>query len=163
MLSGWPYFNAPWPSVVNATSRWYDPETVELAEAMSYNFIWLTFNVGYSIDKERHQWNLLRAYVDACHAKGIRVAAYMSSTNMFVDDMLFSITERVQSGKDNFAVHLLNYRKHPLVNVRVRCPGVKKLHLLSLSPGCEQIRKGTKANEWVIPKLGVYSILAVKD
>ena len=30
MLSGWPYFNAPWPSVVDATSRWYDLETVEL-------------------------------------------------------------------------------------------------------------------------------------
>lgn len=87
MLSGWPYFNAPWPSVVDATSRWYDPETVELAEAMGYNFIWLTFNVGYSIEKERHQWELLRAYVDACHARDIRVAAYMSSTNMFVDDM----------------------------------------------------------------------------
>jgi hypothetical protein len=76
--------------------------------------------------------------------------------------VLFSITERAQSGKDNFAVHLLNYHKHPLGNVRVRCPGVKKLHLLSLSPGCEHIRKGTKANEWVIPKLGVYSILAVE-
>ncbi|UCD30562.1 MAG: hypothetical protein JSV03_08885, partial [Planctomycetota bacterium] len=87
MLSGWPYFNAPWPSVVDATSRWYDPETVELVEAMGFNFIWLTFNVGYSIEKERHQWDLLRDYVDACHARGIRVAAYMSSTNMFVDDM----------------------------------------------------------------------------
>lgn len=87
MLSGWPYFNAPWPSVVDATSRWYDPETVDLVEAMGYNFIWLTFNVGYSIEKERYQWDLLRDYVDACHARGIRVAAYMSSTNMFVDDM----------------------------------------------------------------------------
>ncbi|MHC4146761.1 MAG: hypothetical protein ACYSUD_18560, partial [Planctomycetota bacterium] len=87
MLSGWPYFNAPWPDVVDATSRWYDPETVELVEAMGFNFIWLTFNVGYSIEKERHQWDLLRDYVDACHARGIRVAAYLSSTNMFVDDM----------------------------------------------------------------------------
>jgi hypothetical protein len=77
--------------------------------------------------------------------------------------VLFTITEGSQSGKKYFAVHLLNYRKHPLMNVRVRCPGVKKLHLLSLSPGCEQIRKGTKANEWIIPKLGVYSILSVND
>jgi hypothetical protein len=79
--------------------------------------------------------------------------------------ILFTITESEgsQSAKKYFAMHLLNYRKHPLVNVRVRCPGVKKLHLLSLSPGCEQIRKGTRANEWIIPKLGVYSILAVKD
>jgi len=87
MLSGWPYFNAPWPNVVDATSRWYDPETVELVEAMGFNFIWLTFNVGYSIEKERHQWDLLGDYVKACHARGIKVAAYLSSTNMFVDDM----------------------------------------------------------------------------
>jgi len=87
MLSGWPYFNAPWPNVVDATSRWYDPETVELVEAMGFNFIWLTFNVGYSIEKERHQWDLLGDYVKACHERGIKVAAYLSSTNMFVDDM----------------------------------------------------------------------------
>jgi hypothetical protein len=77
--------------------------------------------------------------------------------------VLFTITEGQQSGKGNFAVHLLNYRKHPLKNVRIRCPGAEKLHLLSLTAGCEQIRKGTKANEWIIPKLGVYSILAVED
>ncbi|MHC4118248.1 MAG: hypothetical protein ACYSWO_12140 [Planctomycetota bacterium] len=87
MLSGWPYFNAPWPDVVDATSRWYDPETVELVEAMGFNFIWLTFNVGYSIEKERHQWDLLGDYVRACHQRGIKVAAYLSSTNMFIDDM----------------------------------------------------------------------------
>jgi len=87
MLSGWPYFNAPWPNVIDATSRWYDPETVELVETMGFNFIWLTFNVGYSIEKERHQWDLLGDYVKACHARGIKVAAYLSSTNMFVDDM----------------------------------------------------------------------------
>jgi hypothetical protein len=77
--------------------------------------------------------------------------------------VLFTITEREQSGEEYFTVHLLNYRKHPLVNVRVRGPGVKRLHLLSLTPGCEQIRKDTRANEWIIPKLGVYSILEVKD
>ncbi|MHC4565709.1 MAG: hypothetical protein ACYTE3_08110 [Planctomycetota bacterium] len=87
MLSGWPYFNAPWPDVVDATSRWYDPETIDLVEAMGFNFIWLTFNVGYSIEKERHQWELLGDYVKACHERGIKVAAYLSSTNMFVDDM----------------------------------------------------------------------------
>ena len=59
----------------------------DLVEAMGFNFIWLTFNVGYSIEKERHQWDLLGDYVKACHERGIKVAAYLSSTNMFVDDM----------------------------------------------------------------------------
>jgi hypothetical protein len=77
--------------------------------------------------------------------------------------LLFTITEAKQSGKENLAVHLLNYRKHPLVNVHIRYPGVKKLHLLSLTDGCDRIRKSTRSSEWVIPKLGVYSILAVED
>jgi hypothetical protein len=77
--------------------------------------------------------------------------------------ILFTITEPDQSGSDGFVVHLLNYRKHPLENVHVRCPGGGKLNLLALTPGCDQIRKATADNEWIIPKLGVYSILVTAD
>ena len=76
--------------------------------------------------------------------------------------VLFTITEGKKSGRENFAVHLLNYRKHPLLNVRVRCAGAEKLNLLSLNPECEQIRKGAKVDDWVIPKLGVYTILEIE-
>jgi len=93
MLSGWPYFNAPWPSVIDATNRWYDLQTVDLAEKMGYNFLWLTFSVGYSIEQEQYQWEILRPYIEECHKRGIRVAAYMSSSNMFVDDMFETVPE----------------------------------------------------------------------
>lgn len=93
MLSGWPYFNAPWPSVIDATNRWYDLQTVDLAEKMGYNFLWLTFSVGYSMQQERYQCETLRPYIQECHKRGIRVAAYMSSCNMFVDDMFEMVPE----------------------------------------------------------------------
>jgi hypothetical protein len=93
MLSGWPYFNAPWPSVIDATNHWYDLKTVDLAQAMGYNFLWLTFSVGYSIEQEQYQWEILRPYIKECHKRDIRVAAYMSSCNMFVDEMFEAVPE----------------------------------------------------------------------
>lgn len=92
-LSGWTYFNPPWPDVIDATTRWYDPQTVELAERMGYNFLWLTFSAGFSIARERGQWEELRHYTAACHKQNIKVAAYTSSTNMFTDDMLAHVPD----------------------------------------------------------------------
>jgi len=74
--------------------------------------------------------------------------------------VLFTVT---RSGDGSEAIHLLNYRKHPLENVRVRCSGSGKLRLLALTPGCDRIRKGPTRGEWIIPRLGVYSILVVED
>ena len=76
--------------------------------------------------------------------------------------VLFTITEGGRSAKDGFVVHLLNYQKRPLENVRVRCFSGEKLNLLALTPGCERIDKQAGGNQWVIPKLGVYSILIVE-
>jgi len=93
VLSGWTYFNPPWPQVLDATTRWYDEESVDLAEAMGYNFLWLTLSVGFAVEQERGQWERLRPYVEACHDRGIRVAAYMSLTNLFVDGMFLHVPE----------------------------------------------------------------------
>jgi len=92
-LSGWTYFNPPWPAVLDATTRWYDPQTIELAEAMGHNFLWLTLSVGFSVEREQVQWEQLRPYVQTCHQRGIKVAAYMSLTNLFVDDMFATVPE----------------------------------------------------------------------
>jgi hypothetical protein len=72
--------------------------------------------------------------------------------------VLFTITEGSRPAGESFVVHLLNYQKRPLEDVRVRCPGGTKLKLLSLTPDCEHIDQRTGA-DWVIPRLGVYSIL----
>ena len=74
--------------------------------------------------------------------------------------VLFTVT---QSGDGSFVVHLLNYRKHTLENVRVRCEGGGKLRLLALTQGCDRIIRGPTRGEWIIPRLGVYSILVAED
>ncbi len=93
VLSGWTYFNPPWPAVLDATNRWYDPPTAALAGEMGYNFLWLTLSVGFPVEQEEVQWQRLRPYVAACRQRGIRVAAYMSLTNMFVDGMFAHVPE----------------------------------------------------------------------
>jgi len=92
-LSGWAFFNPPWPDIVDATVRWYDLDTVDLAVRMGYNFVWLTMSNGFSVEQESGHWRVLKRYVDECHRRGIKVAAYQSLTNMFVDDMFVRVPE----------------------------------------------------------------------
>lgn len=76
--------------------------------------------------------------------------------------VLFTITEAKRPSGGGFVVHLLDYRKHVLENVRVRCSGGEELRLLALTPDCDRIIKGPTRDEWIIPRLGVYSILTVE-
>jgi hypothetical protein len=95
-LSGWTYFNPPWPDVVDATNRWYDPDTLGLAVKMGYGFLWLTMSNGFSLEQEAGHHQALKRYVEECHERGIKVAAYQSLTNIFTDDMF----ERVPESKN---------------------------------------------------------------
>ena len=74
--------------------------------------------------------------------------------------VLFTVTQSADGG---FAVHLLNYLRHTLDNVLVRYEDGGRRRLLALTPGCDQIRRGPRHGEWIIPKLGVYSILVAED
>jgi hypothetical protein len=76
--------------------------------------------------------------------------------------VLFTLTEKADGSQNGFTAHLLNYQKETLENVRVRVAGGGKVRLLALTPGCEEIREGDAPNEWIIPKLGVYSLLVVE-
>ena len=77
--------------------------------------------------------------------------------------VLFTITKGSQTGEECFVVHLFNYQKQLLESVQVRYLSDKQLRLHALTPRCGQIGRGTIANEWIIPKLGVYSILVMED
>jgi len=85
LLSGWPHWREPDQAL--AVARWYDPRNVELVERAELNWIWVTFSNGFSLESERPHHEQLRAFIAACHRRGIHVTAYMSIANIFPDDM----------------------------------------------------------------------------
>jgi len=96
VLSGFPYFLVPNPEVVYATTNWYDPKTVDLLERAHINWIWVTWSTGFSDETESFQQTLLKKYIQECHRRGIHVSAYLSSANMFPEE----IFQRVPQAKN---------------------------------------------------------------
>jgi len=87
-LSGWPNYTADDPDgVLRATRDWYNPKTVEFLQIAHINWAWVTWSNGFSPATEKEQWALLARYIAACHKSNIRVAAYISSANIFWKDM----------------------------------------------------------------------------
>jgi hypothetical protein len=96
VLSGFPYFLVPNPEVVYATTNWYDPKTIDLLERAHINWIWVTWSTGFSDETESFQQALLEKYIQECHRRGIHVSAYLSSANMFPEE----IFQRVPQAKN---------------------------------------------------------------
>jgi hypothetical protein len=76
--------------------------------------------------------------------------------------ILFTLTRHAGAGEGEYVVHLLNYLKTPQKDVRIRCPGASGIKVISLTGGCDRIGRGETEGEWVVPSLGLYSILLVK-
>src|SRR5581483_6387659 len=74
--------------------------------------------------------------------------------------VLFTTT-RTDDRSAPMVIHLLNYHQAPLANVHLRLPAGARPRLEALTPGGEQLLKGSAEGEWVIPKLGVYSLVIV--
>ena len=85
-LSGWYYMDDP--KAIEATCNWYQSDgTFDLLAQAKVNWIWVTVSCGFSMATESRQWELLAPFIKRCHDSGIRVTAYMSMTNIFIDDM----------------------------------------------------------------------------
>lgn len=84
-------FYPPWVNgdrqTIEATSRWYDPSTIELARMGNLNWVYATWSWGWSIPTERPQWRELAQYITECHRHNIQVMAYMSGASMYWADM----------------------------------------------------------------------------
>ncbi|MGA3325697.1 MAG: alpha-amylase family protein [Terriglobia bacterium] len=87
VASGWDYYYPADPDMVEASSHWYDPETVEHLRAMNIDWVWVCWSNGFSIKQEEIQWAKLKPYIAACHRQGIHVTGYMSIGNMFWKEM----------------------------------------------------------------------------
>lgn len=80
---------------IEATTRWYDPSTVELARMGGFNWVYVTFSWGWSIPTEREQWAMVARYIEECHRSNIQVMAYMSGASMYWMDMFANHPESV--------------------------------------------------------------------
>jgi hypothetical protein len=48
-----------------------------------FNWIWVTWSSGWSLNDERENRENLKNVVARCHENGIHVSAYLSASNMF--------------------------------------------------------------------------------
>ena len=84
-LSGWPQIHQP-DAILPCVTE-YGDHTIEMLKQAKINWIWVTWSVGFSRESEAVQRRLVRPFVAKCHQAGIHVSAYLSLTNMFIEDM----------------------------------------------------------------------------
>ena len=85
-MSGWEAIRHP--DAILPCATFYDDATIAMLRRARINWIWVTWSVGFSHETEAVQRRLLTPFIAKCHAAGIRITAYVSLTNMFIDDML---------------------------------------------------------------------------
>ena len=85
-MSGWEAIRHP--DAILPCATFYDDATIAMLRRARINWIWVTWSVGFSHETEAVQRRLLTPFIAKCHAAGIRITAYVSLTNMFIDDMV---------------------------------------------------------------------------
>jgi hypothetical protein len=85
-MSGWEQIRHPDAILPCATV--YNDSTIAMLKRAHVNWIWVTWSVGFAYPSEAVQRRIVAPFIAKCHAAGIRVSAYISLTNMFIDDML---------------------------------------------------------------------------
>ncbi|MBI5394922.1 MAG: hypothetical protein HZA91_06440 [Verrucomicrobia bacterium] len=85
-MSGWEQIRHPDAILPCATE--YNDATIAMLKRARINWIWVTWSVGFSYPSEAVQRRLVAPFIAKCRAAGIRVSAYVSLTNMFIDDMV---------------------------------------------------------------------------
>ena len=99
-LSGWESIRQP--DAILPCANFYGKHTIRMLREAHLNWIWVTWSVGFSHASESVQRQILREFIPKCRAAGIQVTAYISLTNMFIDDM----TQNVPGSKDWMQVEL---------------------------------------------------------
>ncbi len=99
-MSGWLQIREPDAIVPCVTV--YNDRTIDMFKQAGINWVWVTWSVGFSAEAEAQQRQMLRPFIAKCNAAGIRVSAYVSLTNMFIDDM----TQRVPAAREWMQIEL---------------------------------------------------------
>lgn len=85
-LSGWHFSDLEKESLFHLYDKHSD-KIVKLLKGASINWVWITYSNGFSLEYEKGNRELLREFIKKCHDNRIKVAAYISMTNMFWEHM----------------------------------------------------------------------------
>ncbi|MCX6910500.1 MAG: hypothetical protein NTY01_21000 [Verrucomicrobia bacterium] len=88
-MSGWEQIRHPDAILPCATE--YNDATIAMLKRARINWVWVTWSVGFSYQSEAVQRRLVAPFIAKCRAAGIRISAYVSLTNMFIDDMVKNV------------------------------------------------------------------------
>ncbi|MBM3889495.1 MAG: hypothetical protein FJ388_10250, partial [Verrucomicrobia bacterium] len=76
------------PDAIQPCATVYNDSTIAMLKRARINWIWVTWSVGFAYPSEAVQRRMVAPFIAKCRAAGIRVSAYISLTNMFIDDMV---------------------------------------------------------------------------
>jgi hypothetical protein len=111
-LTGWAHYDENDPlQMLQATSDWYNPRTIEYLKIAHLNWAWVTWSNGFSPETELQQTKILSKYISLCHQNNIRVTAYISIGNMFWKDMFEHVPESIAWVKHDFTGAPLFYTR----------------------------------------------------
>jgi hypothetical protein len=152
--SGWPYLTDPkTPGFVGMIkSVWtlttlytHDIERrLDQIRAAGYNWLWVSYQLGYSFDDEARQRAQVRRLIQLAHARGMRVTAYFSLTSIFTNSAYIGTPESknwVQENADGTPIAYANIpvRLMACVNKPGRLAYLKRIAKLAVEDGADDI------------------------
>lgn len=83
ITGNWERMEEKLPGTILDATNDYKPEFVNYLKAAHINTFHVVFSVGFNIEAEKIQRDLLRPLVEKCHQCGIKLIAYLDSVNIF--------------------------------------------------------------------------------
>ncbi len=152
--SGWNYLFDPetpgfvgiiqgTPSLVNFYTQDIERRLDEV-KAAGYNWVWLSYHLGFAFDDEAEQRRQVRRVIELAHARGLRVTAYVSLTSLFTRSAYVRQPESkgwVQERPDGSAVAYANVpvRLMACVNKPGRLEHLKRVVSSAVADGADDI------------------------
>ena len=152
--SGWKYLTDPATpgfvgmirSVWTLTNLYTDDIERRLDEirAAGYNWVWVSYQLGYSFDDEARQRAQVRRLIQLAHTRGIKVTAYFSLTSIFSNSAYLGNPESKTWVQEQMDGTPLAYAGIPIrlmacVNKPGRLDYLKRIVRLAVADGADDI------------------------
>lgn len=92
IIGNWPYL-ASNPAAVHQCCNGYTPETVKRLNREGVNVVFVSWSVGFSMEAEKVQRDLLLPFVKECRHQDIKVIPYLCSVTMFHEEFFKTCPE----------------------------------------------------------------------